>query len=606
MVSSRLGMGAIPYQGGVAFRVWAPDVQAVSVVGDFNGWLPGATPLQPELNGFWSADVNGASVGQHYKFSIQEGIGIVFKNDPYARDVSSSIGNSIIADTSFSWPPSLFITPAWNELVIYQMHVGTFNDDVDPGLGTFRSVKARLPDLQSLGVNAIHVMPAAEFPGDLSWGYNPSHPFAIEGIFGNPADFQDMVQTCHDNGIAVIIDVVYNHFGPNDLDLWRFTSWNLNDKGGIYFYNDYRSQTPWGATRPDYGRGEVRQYIRDNVLMWLEEYRCDGMRFDATAFIRNVYGNNNDPGNDIPDGWSLMQWLNSEIDSRFPWKISIAEDIRNNEWITKDAGAGGAGFDTQWATEFVRPMRDVLITPRDQDRNMFVVRDAIYHRFGSDCFKRVIYVESHDEVAASLNSLEREDHYRLPESINRGNADSWFSRKRSTLGAVLVFTAPGVPMIFQGQEFLEWGSWRDNTPLDWQKKTTYSGIWDLYQALIRLRRNWLDNTRGLRGQHVNVYHVNNADKLIAFHRWQDGGPGDDVIVVVNFANTSYTSYTLGFPRTGTWYVRFNSDWTGFGADFGNTPGYDTSAGRAIWGDTDGLPFAGNIGIGPYSAIVLSQ
>lgn len=606
MVSSRLGMGAIPYQGGVAFRVWAPDVQAVSVVGDFNGWLPGATPLQPELNGFWSADVIGASVGQHYKFSLQERIGIVFKNDPYARDVSSSNGNSIIADTRFPWPASLFTTPAWNELVIYQMHVGTFNDDVDPGLRTFRSVKARLPDLQSLGVNAIHVMPAAEFPGDLSWGYNPSHPFAIESIFGTPADFQDMVQTCHDHGIAVIIDVVYNHFGPNDLDLWRFTSWNLNDKGGIYFYNDHRSQTPWGDTRPDYGRGEVRQYIRDNVLMWLEEYRCDGMRFDATAFIRNVHGNNNDPGNDIPDGWSLMQWLNTEIDSRFPWKISIAEDIRNNEWITKDAGAGGAGFDTQWATEFVRPMRDVLITPRDQDRNMFAVRDAIYHRFGSDCFERVIYVESHDEVAASLNSLEREDHYRLPESINRGNADSWFSRKRSTLGAVLVFTAPGVPMIFQGQEFLEWGSWRDNTPLDWQKKTTYSGIWDLYQALIRLRRNWLDNTRGLRGQHVNVYHVNNADKLIAFHRWQDGGPGDDVIVVVNIANTSYTSYTLGFPRAGAWYVRFNSDWTGFGADFGNMPGYDTSAGRAIWGNTDGLPFAGNIGIGPYSAIVLSQ
>ena len=606
MVSSRPGMGAIPYQGGVAFRLWAPDVEAVSVVGDFNGWLPGTTPLQPEFNGFWSADVDGASAGQHYKFSLQEGIGVVFKNDPYARDVSSSDGNSIIADTSFPWPASLFTTPAWNELVIYQMHVGTFNDDVDPGLGTFRSVKSRLPDLQSLGVNAIHVMPAAEFPGDLSWGYNPSHPFAIESIFGTPVDFQDMVQTCHDHGIAVIIDVVYNHFGPNDLDLWRFTSWNLNDKGGIYFYNDHRSQTPWGDTRPDYGRGEVRQYIRDNVLMWLEEYRCDGLRFDATAFIRNVHGNNNDPGNDIPDGWSLMQWLNTEIDSRFPWKISIAEDIRNNEWITKDAGAGGAGFDTQWAAEFVRPMRDVLITPRDQDRNMFAVRDAIYHRFGSDCFKRVIYVESHDEVAASLNSLEREDHYRLPESIYRGNADSWFSRKRSTLGAVLVFTAPGVPMIFQGQEFLEWGSWRDNTPLDWHKKTTYSGIWDLYQALIRLRRNWLDNTRGLRGQHVNVYHVNNADKLIAFHRWQDGGPGDDVIVVVNFANTSYTNYTLGFPRAGAWYVRFNSDWTGFGADFVNIPGYDTSAGRAIWGNTDGLPFAGNIGIGPYSAIVLSQ
>jgi 1,4-alpha-glucan branching enzyme len=170
----------------------------------------------------------------------------------------------------------------------------------------------------------------------------------------------------------------------------------------------------------------------------------------------------------------------------------------------------------------------------------------------------------------------------------------------------MVFTTPGIPMIFQGQEFLEWGSWRDNTPLDWQKKTTYSGIWDLYQALIRLRRNWFNNTRGLRGQHVNVYHVNNADKLVAFHRWENGGDGDDVIVVVNFADRNYSTYTLGFPRAGTWYVRFNSDWRGFGPDFGNTPGYDTTAVRATWGDTDGLPFAGNIGIAAYSALILSQ
>ena len=158
-------------------------------------------------------------------------------------------------------------------------------------------------------------------------------------MFGTPKDLKEFVQTAHDFGIAIIIDVVFNHFGGNDLDLWRFTSWNQNDKGGIYFYNDRRDFTPWGP-RPDYGRGEVRQYIRDNVRMWLEEYRCDGLRFDATAFIRNIFGNNNDPANDIPDGWNLIQWLNDEINLRQPWKITIAEDIRNNEWITKDVVRG--------------------------------------------------------------------------------------------------------------------------------------------------------------------------------------------------------------------------------------------------------------------------
>lgn len=107
-------------------------------------------------------------------------------------------------------------------------------------------------------------------------------------------------------------------------------------------------------------------------------------------------------------------------------------------------------------------------------------------------------------------------------------------------------------MIFQGQELLEWGSWDDKTPLDWSKKNRFSGIWDLYQALIRLRRNWFNNTRGLRGQHVNVYHVNNNDKVIAFHRWENGGVGDDVIVVLNFRDRNYSSYTIGFPWGGTW------------------------------------------------------
>lgn len=606
MVSSQSGMGAVPYAGGVGFRVWAPNVDRVTVAGEFNNWSETAHPLEHEDAGYWSADVPGAQPGQEYKFIIHEGSSRVWKNDPYARDVSTSKGNSIIVEPKFDWSPTNFSMPTWNELTIYEMHVGTFNDDLDPGLGTFRSIKARLPELQALGINAIQVMPAAEFPGDLSWGYNPAHPFAIESVFGTPQDFKDFVQTAHQFGIAVILDVVYNHFGPNDMDLWRFTSWHKNHKGGIYFYNDRRDDTPWGDTRPDYGRGEVRQYIRDNASMWLKDYRVDGLRFDATAFIRNIYGNNNDPGNDLPDGWSLMQWLNDEVDSSQPWKITIAEDIRNNEWLTKGTGAGGAGFDTQWTHEFLEPVRQAMITPKDSERNMFTIRDALYQRYGTDAFERVIFTESHDEVSRSLDTSQRPHKYRIPELIWRGHADSWFARKRSTLGAAMVFTAPGIPMIFQGQEFLEWGSWSDTTPLDWSKKDKFKGIWDLYQALIRLRRNWFNNTRGLRGQHVNVHHVNNADKVIAFHRWENGGPGDDVVVVLNFGNRSYNSYTLGFPKEGTWYVRFNSDWQGFSSDFGNYPGYDTTADRAIWGDTDSMPFAGNVGIGPYSALILSQ
>ena len=226
---------------------------------------------------------------------------------------------------------------------------------------------------------------------------------------------------------------------------------------------------------------------------------------------------------------------------------------------------------------------------------MFAVRNALYQRYNADAFQRVIYTESHDEVANG--------HARVPEEIWPGKADSAYSQKRSTLGAALVFTAPGIPMIFQGQEFLEGGWFQDTVPLDWAKLETHRGIHTLYRDLIRLRRNWFDQTRGLRGQNINVHHVNQADKLIAFHRWENGGPRDDVVVVANFANRSYGSYTLGFPRAGRWRVRFNSDWAGYSGDFTDQPGYDTTA---IPGPQDGMSFRADVGVGPYAVLILSQ
>jgi 1,4-alpha-glucan branching enzyme len=290
-----------------------------------------------------------------------------------------------------------------------------------------------------------------------------------------------------------------------------------------------------------------------------------------------------------------MQWINGEIASRSPWKISIAEDLRGNDWITRSVGAGGAGFNTQWDGGFVGPVRQAIVAQDDGARRMSAVRDAIVHRYGADACARVIYTESHDEVANG--------HERVPEEIWPGNAGSWFSKKRSTLGAALALTSPGIPMIFQGQEFLEDRWFHDDDPLDWSKLERYRGIQQLYRDLIRLRRNWYDTTRGLRGQGVHVHHVNDSDKLIAFHRWDAGGPRDDVVVVLNMANRAYDSYTIGFPRAGLWRVRLNSDWPGYDGEFGGHDSYDTAAGPE---GRDTMPCSGNVRIGPYSIIILSQ
>jgi 1,4-alpha-glucan branching enzyme len=240
--------------GAVCGRCDVPRLGAlrwVSVAGEFNGWSDQAAQLGSEGNGYWSTDVPGARAGQQYKYVVRASDSGRWRNDPYAREVTHSAGNSIVYADGFDWGPSAFGMPPWDELVVYELHVGTFNDEPGSGPGGFRSVEARLDYLRDLGINAVELLPSAEFATDFSWGYNPSHIFAIEKAYGGPDALKGLVRAAHERGIAVIVDVTFNHLGPSDLDLWQFDGWSENDNGGIYFYNDRRRQTPWGDTRPD-------------------------------------------------------------------------------------------------------------------------------------------------------------------------------------------------------------------------------------------------------------------------------------------------------------------------------------------------------------------
>lgn len=588
--SQHAGMGAIVKPDGTSFRVWAPNAQGVNLAGGFNGWSGQATEMVDDGDGNWSVFVRGVGHGEHYQYVINTGSNTVWRNDPRAMRVTNSLGDSVVVDHGdFDWSGVGFSTPAWNDLIIYELHIGTFNPTNSPTAGTFQEAIAKLDYIQALGVTAIELMPVCEFPGSGSWGYNYSHPYSVESSYGTPAEFKTFVKEAHRRGIAVFLDVIYNHWGPTEMDLWQFDGWSENGFGGIYFFNDDRAITPWGDTRPDYTRGEVRQYIRDNALQWLEDYWCDGLRWDSTSYMRN--GNSGD----IPEAWTLMQWINDEIDSRQGWKISIAEDMWSNEWITKPTWAGGAGFDAQWDPNFVHPIREVAIQPSDSYRDMWAVKNAIEYRYNGDAFGRVIYTESHDEASNGKS--------RVPEDIWPGNADSYYSKKRSTMVSALTFTAPGIPMLLQGQEFLEEGYFHDDRPLDWAKVTTFQGIALLYRDLIALRRNLHGTTAGLKGQGCNVFHVNNTQKVVAFHRWDQGGPGDDVVVVVNMSNQVLSAYDIGLPSAGTWKVRFNSDWIGYDAFF---TGHNSPDVSAQTGGQDGMPNHGAISIGPYTALILSR
>jgi 1,4-alpha-glucan branching enzyme len=582
----RPGLGSMPHEGGTAFRVWAPHADAVAVTGSFDGWAGDRHPMEREDGGHWYTDVEGVRPGAEYQFLITRGNAVLRRIDPRARLVTSSVGNGIVYDrNAFDWEGDAFVLPPHHELVIYETHIGSFVAEIGDG-GDLMGLMGKLGYLHELGINAIELMPVAEFAGDYSWGYNPADPFAVESGYGGPDLLKTFVREAHRNGIAVILDVVFNHFGPSDLALWQFDGWSENDKGGIYFYNDDRSKTPWGETRPDYGRAEVRDYIHDNALMWIEEFHMDGLRFDATLYIRTIDG----LGTDLPEGWELMRSLTTTIHERHPGTILIAEDLQGDTAITTN-GNGGAGFDAQWDSGFVHSVRHMLTAIDDAERSMRAVAEALIGH--EDPLSRIVYTESHDEVANGK--------LRVPHEIHGDDPTGWHAQKRATLGMAIALTAPGIPMLFQGQEFLEDEWFRDTVPLDWERAEAFRDIVRLTRDLILLRRNLLGDSAGLTGHGCAILHVDDEEKTLAWSRWADDDDKAVAVVVVN-ASAEPHDVVVGFPHAGGWRLRFNSDAGTYSALFSDHP---TSDVEAVDAALDEHPAQATVSVGPYSLVVLT-
>ncbi len=557
----------------VTFRVWAPNATEVGVKGQFNGWA--TTPMVDEGGGIWSVDVNGAAPGQEYKYRINDAFD---RRDPRARRVVDSVGNSIIYDpAAFDWsmPFEDVPKPAREDLVIYQMHLGTFGGQNPPS--TFDHAIERLDHVRDLGINVIKLMPVNEFAGGRSWGYNPSDLFAIESDYGGPNALKRFVDAAHERNIAVFMDVVHNHYGPTDLDLWRFDGWYQNNLGGIYFYNDERAHTPWGSTRPDYGRSEVRDFIRDQMFMWVEEYRVGGFRWDSVYHTINSDWGFNDTARQMLDD------INTELANTYPYVVRGAED---------HAFDGLMNFENQWAVDYFWDLRWLVMGGSDADRDMNLVASLVNHWPGRFGHYRVVFSEAHDYIAAN------HERTRIPSVIDGGGGTNIFARKRSLLAAGIVMTTPGIPMIFQGQEMLETQAFHDDTPLRWERADDFSEIVQAYTDLIHTRRNLRGGARGLQGAGVDVHHVNNADKVIAYQRWYDGPGEDGVVVVANFAHTEWTNdnYMIAFPEDGIWYSHFNSDAQVYGSDFGGVGSDQVTVSQG----------EGAVNMGSYSLQVFSR
>ncbi len=568
------------------FRVWAPFAKSVAVTGDWNNW--GTDELIAEEGGIWSGLIEAAEVGQTYRYLITTADGQVLKhNDPRARALTNSdTGNSIIVDDTFEWHDDNFQPQPIEKQIIYELHVGTFHRPDPATPGTFETAVEKLDYLKELGITTIELMPITSMMSSSGWGYAPNYIFAVESSLGGRRGLMEFVEACHERGLSVILDIVYNHFFPK-TDVWQFDGWSENGRGGIYFYNDERGDTPWGG-RPDYGRQEVRDYLLDNLAMWLVEYHVDGFRVDSTVYMRNTKGPEGGPDTDIPDAWSLLAEMTQLAHKIKPTTLMIAEDSSNNPGLTDSIENGGAGFDAQWGLAFPYALRRGFGLV-DGDPSIEPIAGELMHFYNDRVFSKVIFSDSHDTAANGS--------VRLNEAVDPDGGDDLLARKRVLLASAVALTGAGIPMMLQGQEFMQDGSFNDWQDLEWHKATQFRGIVLAHQHLTALRHNFYGNTVGLTGANIEIFHKDTINNVIAYRRFTHGVKYSSTIIIINFGGNRFDNYDIYLPVKGTWNVRFNSSWRGYSNAF-----HEVNIGSIESGDKNKI----TIPLGDYQVLILSR
>lgn len=550
------------------FRVWAPFAQEVDVIGDFSKWQP-ITMTKDGKTGVWEAKVDHVQAGHGYKYKIKGYDGQTrYLNDPRALALTDSDdGAGVISDGKFDWQgfDKLAMLPL-DQQVIYEVHVGTFVRPDAATSGTFYTVISKLDYLRDLGVTTLELMPVTSMATSYGWGYAPSAMYSVENSYGGGFGLKTLVREAHKRGLAVILDVVYNHFGPK-ATLWQFDGWSENNRGGIYFYNDDRGDTPWGG-RPDYGRPEVRDFILDNVSMWLNDYKVDGFRVDSTIYMRNTAGQNNDPAHDIPDAWRLLTDIVTRAHKIKPDALLIAEDCAGNGQITNAAIYGGAGFDSQWDLGLPHVIRGALHIGNEPTglQNLVNVQGQ---SFNGNWRQRVVFSDSHD-TAANGNA-------RLVATATP-DTHSVDARRIAILSSAVALTTPGIPMLLAGSEFLQGGDFNEWNALDWENAHKFHGIVDAHRHLIALRTNQYGDTAGLMTGDIRVLLQDENCRVLMYQRGSDSH--QPVIVLINFSDYKWKDYVLPLPY-GDWQIKFNSSWKGYSSDFSELKADVLNAGMSI-------------------------
>ena len=566
---------------GVAFAVWAPNAETVSVIGDFNGWDRGRHPLAPRRDGsgVWQGFVAGISKGERYKYHVVSRYRgyRADKGDPYAFAWEPPPRTaSVVWDLDYSWGDQQWMVERGTRntlsapISIYEVHLGSWRRRNGNSMLSYRELAQQLASYAvEMGFTHVELLPVTEHPFYGSWGYQTAGYFAPTARYGTPQDFMALVDELHRRGVGVILDWVPSHFPGDEHGLAYF------DGTHLYEHSDPRQgyHPEWNSYIFNYGRSEVRAMLASSARLWLDRYHADALRVDAVASMLYLdYGRrdgewvpNKQGGRENLDAIAFLRHLNESLYRDFPDVQTIAEESTAWPMVSRPTDAGGLGFGLKWNMGW---MHDTLAymerEPVHRRHHQHEITFSIWYAFSEN----FVLPLSHDEVVYGKRSL-----------LSKMPGDDWqrFANLRLLLG--YQWLHPGKKLLFMGGEFGQWREWDHDHSLDWHLLDMPS-----HQGVQR----WVcDLNRAYRAEaplHVADCSAEGFEwiepgdagfSVISFLRRAPGG--DSIVVACNFTPVPRQNYRIGVPLGGHWAELLNSDALYYGGSGqGNLGGIDAA------------------------------
>jgi len=592
---------------GVLFATWAPNAKRISVVGDFNAWCGRSNPMRQLYNsGVWELFVPGLQNYDRYKFEVKAQAGaVVQKSDPYAffAELRPGTASMVYDIEGYKWKDAKWLKNRGNALSgpmnVYEIHAGSwtriFNEDLR-FLSWPEMTEKLIPYVKDMGYTHVELMPIMEHPFDGSWGYQVTGFYAPTSRFGNPTEFMIFVDTCHQNGIGVILDWVPAHFPKDVHGLANF------DGTKLYEHADPRQgeHPDWGTLIFNYGRSEVKNFLIANALFWLEKYHIDGLRVDAVASMLYLdYGKNDGQwvanehgGRENWDAVEFMKHMNSIVAKRNPGTLMIAEESTAWPGVTAPVEHNGLGFSLKWNMGW---MNDFL---------KYMEKDSIHrkHHHHHLTFSMVYsYSEkymlplSHDEVVHGKGSL-----------VNKMPGDVWQKFANLRTAYSFMIGHPGKKLLFMGGEFAQFDEWSEALSLHWYLLDNFEHhrqirtfVKDLNAVYLRETALWQKDFDSDGFQWISCH--DNERSILSFCRVAEvAGKYEYLVFACNFTPVPHTDYRVGLPVAGKYVEVINSDAEIYGGSGITNPGVMESEAHLC----DGRPYSVPIKLPPLGTVVL--